>query len=98
MRTNKNNGIKRIIKKKMPPSHCTHCFKECSGATGFNRQEPKVGDFCMCLYCGNIMKYVKDFTLSNVSEEEVNAYLSNQDKLSIAHFKSKIEKRNRFPE
>ena len=62
------------------PSYCTVCKKILNGTSCVDDEaKPGIGDFTICLYCGNVMAYDDDLLLRN---------LTNGEKIMVANDKT----------
>lgn len=58
----------------LPVSRCPRCNAEFSAATGMgddNRRIPKPGDWSLCAYCGEFLRYTEGFQVRRATDEEL---------------------------
>ena len=60
---------------KMPAAFCPSCFKVLDGVTNLEGHDaPKSGDFTICIYCANVLRFTEEMQLELSSIEEIPVY------------------------
>lgn len=72
-------------------SPCPYCGNMLDGATSFEGQTPRQGNYSVCLVCASLLKFGKRMVLQKVSNEEIKMLDTKEP-----HFMEKIRHMQRI--
>lgn len=79
---------------KMPEDHCPFCGRDLDRVSGIDHKDnPKPGDCTICIYCASFLTINSDFTLQEMTEEEIGE-LDDKVRQMLIHARKIIKSLN----
>lgn len=81
-----------MIDHELKPQPCPSCSKELDRATSVNSTErPDAGSITFCMGCGAMLKFEKDLSFSEITEERLTAEYGVTEQLYLQQLHVKVK-------
>ena len=71
-----------MVTTRLPPAECPNCGTKVTAASTVehdDRSEPSEGDLAICLYCGELNAYTREFKLRPLTRAELSDLMTDRE-------------------